>query len=97
MQGVAATVGSLSTEPFNPEPGHHAELNLNNITPNPNPKLQNPWHPQIRKSEKNLLERLFTVLHHLTETQMEALLREEETVRARVWLCTLFCVPVWAL
>lgn len=28
-------------------------------------------HPQIRKSEKNLLERLFTVIHHLTPQQME--------------------------
>ncbi len=36
--------------------------------------------PQIRKSEKNLLERLFTVIHHLTPTQMEVLLREDEPI-----------------
>jgi hypothetical protein len=39
--------------------------------------------PQIRKSEKNLLERLFTVIHHLTPTQMEQLLREEEDIVAK--------------
>jgi hypothetical protein len=39
--------------------------------------------PQIRKSEKNLLERLFTVIHHLTPTQMEQLLREEEEIVAK--------------
>ncbi len=39
---------------------------------------------QIRKSEKNLLERLFTVIHHLTPTQLETLLKEEEgVVKAR--------------
>ncbi len=35
---------------------------------------------QIRKSEKNLLERLFTVIHHLTPVQLEQLLREEDGV-----------------
>ncbi len=28
------------------------------------------YEPQIRKSEKNLLERLFTVIHNLTPTQV---------------------------
>ena len=35
---------------------------------------------QIRKSEKALLERLFTVIHHLTPGQMETLLREDESI-----------------
>jgi hypothetical protein len=38
---------------------------------------------QIRKSEKNLLEKLFTVIHHLTPAQMEALLKEEDSVVQR--------------
>ncbi|GIM07018.1 hypothetical protein Vretimale_11226, partial [Volvox reticuliferus] len=37
-------------------------------------------HCMIRKSEKNLLERLFTVIHHLTPTQLEHLLREDEPI-----------------
>uniref|UniRef100_A0A7S0WQI3 Dynamin GTPase n=1 Tax=Chlamydomonas leiostraca TaxID=1034604 RepID=A0A7S0WQI3_9CHLO len=37
-------------------------------------------HCIIRKSEKNLLERLFNVIHHLTPQQMEALLKEEDTI-----------------
>ncbi|GLI59822.1 hypothetical protein VaNZ11_001793 [Volvox africanus] len=37
-------------------------------------------HCMIRKSEKNLLERLFTVIHHLTPTQLENLLREDEPI-----------------
>lgn len=36
--------------------------------------------PQIRKSEKNLLERLFTVIHHLTPTQLANLLKEDEPI-----------------
>ena len=36
--------------------------------------------PQIRKSEKNLLERLFTVIHHLTPIQLGNLLREDEPI-----------------
>ena len=35
---------------------------------------------QIRKSEKNLLERLFTVIHHLTPVQLETLLKEEDSI-----------------
>ena len=38
---------------------------------------------QIRKSEKNLLEKLFTVIHKLTPEQMESLLKEEDTVVQR--------------
>mmetsp|Transcript_19122 Transcript_19122/g.32848 ORF Transcript_19122/g.32848 Transcript_19122/m.32848 type:complete len:797 (-) Transcript_19122:788-3178(-) len=37
-------------------------------------------HCMIRKSEKNLLERLFTVIHHLTPSQLETLLKEEDQV-----------------
>ncbi|KAG2446820.1 hypothetical protein HYH02_008380 [Chlamydomonas schloesseri] len=37
-------------------------------------------HCMIRKSEKNLLERLFTVIHHLTPTQLENLLKEDEPI-----------------
>ncbi|EFJ44103.1 dynamin-related GTPase [Volvox carteri f. nagariensis] len=37
-------------------------------------------HCMIRKSEKNLLERLFTVIHHLTPMQLENLLREDEPI-----------------
>lgn len=37
-------------------------------------------HCLIRKSEKNLLERLFTVIHHLTAPQLEALLKEEDGI-----------------
>lgn len=40
-------------------------------------------HCLIRKSEKNLLERLFTVIHKLTPEQMENLLREEDAVVQR--------------
>jgi dynamin GTPase len=36
--------------------------------------------PQIKKSEKNLLERLFSVIHSLTPVQMENLLREDDSV-----------------
>ena len=35
---------------------------------------------QIKKSEKNLLERLFSVIHSLTPVQMENLLREDDSV-----------------
>ena len=38
---------------------------------------------QVKKSEKNLLERLFNVIHHLTPVQMENLLREEDSVVQR--------------
>ncbi|KAG2435366.1 hypothetical protein HXX76_007439 [Chlamydomonas incerta] len=37
-------------------------------------------HCMIRKSEKNLLERLFTVIHHLTPTQLANLLKEDEPI-----------------
>lgn len=40
--------------------------------------------PQIRKSEKNLLEKMFTVIHHLTAIQVG--------VFVLVWLCM---VPAW--
>ena len=39
--------------------------------------------PQVKKSEKNLLERLFNVIHHLTPVQMENLLREEDSIVQR--------------
>lgn len=42
-----------------------------------------PFSRQIRKSEKNLLEKLFTVIHHLTPVQMEALLKEEDSIIQR--------------
>jgi len=37
-------------------------------------------HCMIKKSEKNLLERLFSVIHSLTPVQMENLLREDDSV-----------------
>jgi len=37
-------------------------------------------HSMIRRSEKSLLERLFNVIHHLSPQQMEALLKEEDSV-----------------
>eukprot|EP00798_Chlamydomonas_sp_ICE-L_P013205 gene13205-19040_t len=40
-------------------------------------------HAMIRKSEKNLLERLFHVIHNLSAQQMEMLLREEDSVVQR--------------
>ena len=44
---------------------------------------------QIRKSEKNLLERLFTVIHHLTPTQMEV--SRVQGVCVRVCVCVCVC------
>jgi hypothetical protein len=38
---------------------------------------------QIKKSEKNLLEKLFSVIHHLTPDQMQALLKEDDAVVER--------------
>lgn len=46
----------------------------------PIPSFHSYIHYQIRKSEKNLLERLFTVIHHMTPNQMEGLLREDEPI-----------------
>ena len=46
-------------------------------------KLYGPLPPQIKKSEKNLLERLFSVIHNLTPVQMENLLREDDSVVQR--------------
>ncbi|KAF5832494.1 hypothetical protein DUNSADRAFT_11594 [Dunaliella salina] len=37
-------------------------------------------HSMVRRSEKSLLERLFNVIHHLSPQQMEALLKEEDSV-----------------
>ncbi|MEW5315586.1 MAG: hypothetical protein WDW38_007004 [Sanguina aurantia] len=40
-------------------------------------------HCMIRKSEKNVLERLFTVIHHMTDAQMKVLLKEDDDVVAK--------------
>jgi hypothetical protein len=40
-------------------------------------------HCMVKKSEKNLLERLFNVIHHLTPMQIEGLLKEEPEIVLR--------------